>query len=157
MEHIWGPWRMEYIKMEKPEGCIFCDCPKEDKDEEYNILYRGELNFVMLNLYPYSPGHLIVAPYRHVDSPEKLTPEERCEHFEIVSRCVDVLRKEFGPDGFNLGMNLGKVGGAGIDDHVHSHIVPRWNGDTNFMTVISDTRVVPEAIKETYNKLKGKL
>ena len=156
MQHMWGPWRMEYIRMEKPEGCIFCDCPEEEKDAEYHILYRGELNFVMLNLYPYSPGHLIVAPYRHMDSPEKLTKEERSEHFEIVSRCVDILRKEFSPDGFNLGMNLGKVGGAGIDDHVHSHVVPRWNGDTNFMTVISDTRVVPEAIKETYNNLKGK-
>ena len=156
MEHIWGPWRMEYIRSEKPEGCILCKYPEENSDTENLILYRGEKNFVMLNRYPYSPGHLMVAPYRHVDSLEKLTPEERSEHMEIVSRCVEVLRKEFSPEGFNLGMNLGKTAGAGIDDHVHSHIVPRWQGDTNFMTVVSDIRVVPEAIASTYEKLKGK-
>jgi len=156
MKHIWGPWRMEYIKAEKPEGCILCEKPKEDNDAENFILYRGEKNFVMLNRYPYNPGHLMIAPYRHVDSPEKLTAEERSEHFEIVSRSVEVLRKEFDPEGFNLGMNLAKTAGAGIDDHIHTHIVPRWQGDTNFMTVVSDVRVVPEALAETYRKLKGK-
>ncbi|MFC1900984.1 HIT domain-containing protein [Chloroflexota bacterium] len=156
MEHIWGPWRMEYIRAEKPEGCILCDKPKENNDAENFILYRGEKNYVMMNRYPYSPGHLMVVPYRHFDTLEKLTPEERSEHMEIVSLCVGALRKELGPEGFNLGMNLGKVAGAGIDDHVHSHIVPRWNGDTNFMTVVSDIRVVPEALAATYEKLKSK-
>jgi len=156
MKYVWGPWRMEYILMEKPEGCILCEKPEEDNDEENCILYRGEKNFVILNRYPYSPGHLMVSPYRHTDSLEKLTEEERNEHFAIVSRCIEVLRKEINPDGFNLGINLGKVAGAGIDDHVHTHIVPRFQGDTNFMTVISDVRVVPEALAETYQKLKGK-
>ncbi|MFC1921416.1 HIT domain-containing protein [Chloroflexota bacterium] len=156
MKHIWGPWRMEYIRAEKPKGCIFCEKPKEDNDTENYILYRGESNFIIMNSYPYNPGHLLVVPYRHLDSPEKLTKEERSEHFDIISHCVEVLRQELGPEGFNLGMNLGKVGGAGIDDHVHSHIVPRWQGDTNFMTIVSDVRVVPEALAATYEKLKEK-
>lgn len=156
MKLLWGPWRMEYILSEKPEGCILCQYPKEDNDAENHILYRGKMNFVMLNRYPYNPGHLMIVPYRHLDSPEKLTEEERNEHFEIVSHCVEVLRKELKPDGFNLGMNLGKVAGAGIDDHIHSHIVPRWNGDTSYMSVVADTRVVPEALDATYEKLKGK-
>jgi len=154
MKHIWGPWRMEYIRMKKPKGCIFCEKPQEDKDTENGILYRGEKNFIIMNSYPYSPGHLLVVPYRHLDSPEKLSKEERSEHFEMVSRCVEVLRKEFSPDGFNLGMNLGKVAGAGIDDHVHSHIVPRWQGDTNFMTVVGETRVLPEELSASAEKLR---
>jgi ATP adenylyltransferase len=157
MKYLWGPWRMEYIRMEKPKGCIFCEKPKEERDEENHILYRGKKNFIILNNYPYNPGHLMIVPYRHLDTPEKMTPQERNEHYEIVSRCVEVLKQELRPDGFNLGMNLGKVAGAGIDDHIHTHIVPRWNGDTNYMTVVSETRVVPEALAETYRKLKGKL
>jgi ATP adenylyltransferase len=157
MKYLWGPWRMEYIRMEKPKGCIFCEKPKEERDEENHILYRGKKNFIILNNYPYNPGHLMIVPYRHLDTPGKMTPQERNEHYEIVSRCVEVLKQELRPDGFNLGMNLGKVAGAGIDDHIHTHIVPRWNGDTNYMTVVSETRVVPEALAETYRKLKGKL
>jgi ATP adenylyltransferase len=156
MEHIWAPWRIEYIMMEKPKGCILCDKPKEDNDVQNYILYRGEKNFVMLNSYPYNPGHLLVSPYRHVGSPDKLTAEERNEHFAIVSRSIAVLRKVFNPGGFNTGSNLGKVAGAGIDDHFHSHIVPRWQGDTNCVTVLADMRVVPQALAETYEKLKGK-
>ena len=114
------------------------------------------MNYIIMNSYPYTPGHLLVAPYRHIDSLEKLGKEERHEHFDIVSRCVEVLRQVFDPGGFNIGVNLGKVAGAGIDDHVHSHIVPRWQGDTNFVTVISGVRVVPEALAATYQKLKGK-
>ncbi len=157
MEYLWAPWRMEYIRMEKPQGCILCEKPKEDRDTENYILYRGERNFVILNSYPYQSGHLLIAPYRHVASIEELTEEERHEHFDIVSRSVRRLRQEFSPEGFNLGINIGKSGGAGIVDHVHTHIVPRWQGDTNFMTVISDIRVVPEALAKTYQKLKGKL
>ena len=156
MKYVWGPWRMDYIKAEKPDGCILCLKPKEDNDDKNHILYRGKMNFIMLNRFPYSPAHLMIAPYRHVDSPEKLTPEERAEHFELVSHGVEVLRKEFNPEGFNLGMNLSKTAGAGIDDHIHTHIVPRWLGDTNFMTVIADVRVVPQALDETYRMLKGK-
>jgi len=142
--------------MEKPEGCILCDKPKQKDDVANYILYRADKNFVILNSYPYNPGHLMIAPYRHVANLEELTDEERREHFEIVSRSVKILREVFNPAGFNIGMNLGKIAGAGIDDHVHTHIVPRWQGDTNFMPVIADTRVMPEALTETYKKLKGK-
>lgn len=156
MEIIWAPWRIEYIAMEKPEGCILCQKPKEDNDASNYILYRGDSNFIILNSYPYNPGHLMVAPYRHIASLEELTTEELNEHFEIVSRSVAVLRQSLKPGGFNLGMNLGTVAGAGISDHIHTHIVPRWLGDTNFMPVISSTRVIPEALAEMYSQLKGK-
>ncbi len=156
MKHIWAPWRMEYIRMEKPKGCILCEKPKQDSDTENYILYRGEKNFVILNGYPYNPGHLMIAPYRHVAGLEELTDEERHEHFDIVSRGIKVLEQELSPEGFNLGINIGRAAGAGIVDHIHTHIVPRWQGDSNFMTVIADIRVVPEALAETYQKLKGK-
>jgi len=156
MEAIWAPWRIQYIQMEKPEGCILCQKPKQNNDALNYILHRGDNNFIILNSYPYNPGHLMVAPYRHVASLEGLTEEERHEHFEIVSRSIKVLRQIFNPGGFNIGMNLGKAAGAGIDDHFHTHIVPRWQGDTNFMPVLSDVRVIPEALAETYQKLKGK-
>ncbi|MFH1652009.1 MAG: HIT domain-containing protein [Chloroflexota bacterium] len=156
MEYIWAPWRIQYIQMEKPQGCVLCEKPKEDDDTANYILYRGKSNFVILNSYPYNPGHLMVAPYRHLATLEDMTEEERNEHFAIVSRCVAVLRREFQPGGLNLGINLGKVAGAGIEDHMHTHIIPRWQGDTNFVTVVSDVRVIPEALADTYQKLKGK-
>jgi ATP adenylyltransferase len=142
--------------MEKPEGCFLCEKPKQHKDVQNYILHRGEKNFVILNSYPYNPGHLMVAPCRHIASLEELTEEEQREHFEIVSRSVQVLRQVFNPGGFNIGINLGKVAGAGIDDHVHTHIVPRWQGDTNFMPVLSEVKVLPKALADTYQKLKGK-
>ena len=155
MEPIWAPWRIEYIRMEKPKGCILCDKPKENNDGPNYILYRGEKNFVMMNNYPYNPGHLMVAPYRHVAVLDELSSEELYEHFDIVRRSLKVLRRVFNPGGFNLGINMGNVAGAGIEDHVHTHIVPRWQGDTNFMPVISATRVIPEALAEIYEQLKG--
>ena len=156
MEKIWAPWRIEYIQIEKPDGCILCDKPKENKDTENYILYRGKKNFVILNSYPYNPGHLMIAPYRHLDSPEKLGEEELHEHYEIVRQSLAVLREVFKPGGFNVGMNLGRVAGAGIADHIHTHVVPRWGGDTNFMPVLADVRVLPEALADSYQKLKGK-
>lgn len=156
MKRIWAPWRMKYIEQAKPAGCILCDKPGQDDDENNYILYRGETNFVMLNGYPYNPGHLMVAPYRHVASTEALTAEELQEHFAIVNRSIAILRQVYRPEGFNIGINLGKVAGAGIDDHVHTHIVPRWQGDTNFMPVIAETRVIPQALVQTYQKLKDK-
>jgi ATP adenylyltransferase len=110
----------------------------------------------MLNSYPYNPGHLLVAPYRHIASLEELTVKERHEHFELVSRCIEVLKEVFKPAGFNIGANLGKVAGAGIEDHFHSHIVPRWQGDTNYVPVLADIRVVPQALADTYKRLEGK-
>ena len=156
MERIWAPWRIQYIQIEKPEGCILCEKPEQNKDALNYILYRGDKNFIILNSYPYNPGHLMIAPYRHVTSLEGLTEEERHEHFEIVTRSIRVLRQVFNPGGFNIGINVGKAAGAGIEDHVHTHIVPRWQGDTNFMPVLSDIRVLPEALAETYKKLEGK-
>jgi ATP adenylyltransferase len=156
MEHIWAPWRIQYILGEKSEGCILCDKPAEDKDAENYILYRGKTNFIMLNSYPYNPGHLLVAPYRHTANPEELTEEERNEHFALISRSLTVLKKEFNPGGFNIGANIGRVAGAGIEDHFHSHIVPRWQGDTNYIPVLADLRVIPQALSDTYEMLRGK-
>ena len=156
MEQIWAPWRIKYILMDKSKGCFLCENPKQDNNALNYILYRGSKNFVIMNIYPYNPGHLMVAPYRHVASLEGLTREELHEHSEIVSRSVKVLRETFDPHGFNIGINIGKVAGVGVEGHVHTHIVPRWQGDTNFMPVVSDTKIVSEALEETYNKLEGK-
>ena len=148
---------MEYIKAIKPEGCFFCDKSKEARDSENYILYRGDNNFMILNIYPYNVGHLMVAPYRHVGNLEDLTGEELGEHLEIVSRAVEALKKALQPQGFNIGMNIGKVAGAGVEDHIHTHVVPRWEGDTNYMPVVADTKVIPEALNSTYKKLKDLL
>ena len=156
MKQLWAPWRIEYIQMEKPAECILCNKPKQKDDAANYILYRGDKNFIIMNSYPYNSGHLMIAPYRHIANLEELTDEERREHFEIASRSVKILRQLFNPAGFNLGINMGKVAGAGIDDHIHTHIVPRWLGDTNFMPVIADTKVINEALAETYKKLQGK-
>jgi ATP adenylyltransferase len=141
--------------MEQPDGCILCQKPLEDEDESSLIVYRGQTNFVIMNRYPYNPGHLMVAPYRHIATPEDFTGEELDEHYRLVRRCLRVLRELFDPSGFNLGMNLGKVSGAGIDQHIHTHVVPRWQGDTNFMPVIAGTKVISEALADTYQKLKN--
>ncbi len=156
MERIWAPWRIKYIQMEKTEGCILCDKPKQNNDVSNYILHRGDKNFVILNSYPYNPGHLMIAPYRHIANLEELSDEELHEHFTIVSRSIKVLRQVFNPTGFNIGINMGKVAGAGIEKHIHTHVVPRWQGDTNFMPVISDVGVVPEALADTYGKIRSK-
>ena len=157
MKQLWAPWRIEYIRAKKPAGCVLCMKPGETDDTANYVLYRGEKNFVIMNLYPYNPGHLMVAPYRHLASLEDFSDEEIHEHMALVSRCIKVLREAFNPGGFNLGVNIGKVAGTGIENHIHTHIVPRWQGDTNFMPAIGETRVISEALDETYQKLKGKL
>ncbi len=157
MEHLWAPWRIEYILSDKDKECIFCEKPKQENDKENLVLHRGMKNVVMLNKYPYNPGHLMVAPCKHVNKLDMLDNDELLEHIQLVSQCVAMLREEMNPEGFNVGINLGKVGGAGIEEHIHTHIVPRWNGDTNFMPVLSDTRTIPEALEATYDKLSGKL
>lgn len=156
MERLWAPWRVQYIKGEHPKGCIFCVKSKQDKDEENLVLFRDKLNLVIMNLYPYNPGHLMVAPYRHLGRLEDLTTDERNEHYALVSKAVSILREVSQTDNFNIGMNLGRVAGAGIEDHVHTHIVPRWNGDNNFMPVIAKTRVISESMQDIYNRLKVK-
>lgn len=154
MKVLWAPWRIEYIRSPKHDGCIFCDFPKENRDKERLILYRGEKAFVIMNNYPYNPGHVMVAPYRHVANWEELTDEELLEIMKLTQLMIRAIKKAMNPDGFNLGVNLGRVAGAGIDSHVHLHIVPRWNGDTNFMPVIADTKVIPESLEEAYDELK---
>lgn len=153
MERLWAPWRMAYIEVKKPVGCIFCTKPESGNDREELILYRGEHCFVIMNLFPYNNGHLMVAPYRHTADVVGLTDEEQVEMMRLTRFCVRVLTEAFQPDGFNLGMNLGQVAGAGIADHLHMHIVPRWSGDSNFMPVVGETKVLPEMLGVTYDKL----
>lgn len=153
MKRLWAPWRMQYIKNAKEGGCIFCDKPKEDEDKKNYILYRSTHSFVMLNAYPYNNGHLMVSPYAHADSLDKLSDDVLLDLFKVTKFSSSRLKEAFSPDGFNIGMNLGKTAGAGIDDHLHIHIVPRWNGDTSYMSVISETRVLPEHLMDTYEKL----
>ncbi|HEY7280729.1 MAG TPA: HIT domain-containing protein [Actinomycetota bacterium] len=149
---------MEYIRQasagDDPEGCLFCRLPEAGDDERSLILHRGEAAFVVMNAFPYNPGHLMVAPFRHVGDLEQLGPDELLDIGRMQQTACRALREEMSPHGFNLGMNLGRVAGAGIPDHVHWHIVPRWNGDTNFMPVVGDTRVLPELLEETYRKLR---
>ncbi|HJS26076.1 MAG TPA: HIT domain-containing protein, partial [Actinomycetota bacterium] len=150
--------RMAYIQAAKDadddEGCIFCDLPAEDDDERTKILSRGELAFAILNSYPYNPGHLMVAPFRHVGEFGALEVDELAEVDALIARSIEVLGDEMQPHGYNLGMNLGRVAGAGIPGHVHWHVVPRWNGDTNFMPVVGQTRVLPELLEESVARLR---
>ncbi len=154
MDRIFAPWRIRYILGPKEEGCIFCSYPKENRDKENLLLYRGENNFVIMNRYPYNPGHLLIAPYRHVGDVTDLTSEELLDMMEQVKMSEEIIRKVMEPDGFNIGINVGSVAGAGMEDHLHAHIVPRWDGDTSFMPIFGDVDVVPEALQETYDKLK---
>ena len=146
---LWAPWRMGYINGGKEEGCLFCRKGAGKDDLADHVVARGERCFVLLNLFPYNSGHLMVAPYRHTGKLEDLEPEESAELMDLVRESVRVLKGRLAPEGFNVGFNLGKSAGAGIVDHLHLHIVPRWSGDTNFMPVISDTRVVPQALEDT--------
>lgn len=156
MERLWAPWRMEYItNADKTEGCIFCKFPAETDDAKNLLLYRGEHSLLMLNAYPYSNGHLMVAPYRHTADLNDLEDPELLELTHLVRKAVNLLKETFHPDGFNVGVNMGRVAGAGIADHVHIHVVPRWNGDTNFMPVLGDVRVIPESLQSVYQRLKG--
>ena len=156
MENLWAPWRMAFIapKTPLPAGCIFCTQPAAQRDEEYYILYRGEHCFMMLNLYPYNNGHLMVAPYQHVASIEKLDAATLAELMAQAQLALRALRLVMNPDGFNMGINEGKVAGAGYAEHMHFHIVPRWQGDTNFMPVLADIKVMPEHLDAVYQKLK---
>jgi len=158
MKQLWAPWRMAYIDSsdKKDEGCIFCTKPAEHRDEENLLLYRGERCFVLMNLFPYNNGHLMVAPYAHVPTIEELDPATLTDIMVTAQRCLATLRAAMNPHGFNMGINQGTVAGAGIADHVHYHIVPRWNGDTNFMPVLADVKVMPDYLQNTYRQLKEK-
>jgi ATP adenylyltransferase len=155
MENLWAPWRMEYIKGRREEGCIFCRKPAEgDRLAENLILHKGRKAFVILNRFPYNSGHLMVIPKRHTSDFSSLTPEENSEMSVLLQECVRVLQDVYGAEGLNIGMNLGHGAGAGIHDHLHYHVVPRWIGDTNFFPVISDTRSIPESLQDTYARLR---
>lgn len=157
MKRLWAPWRMEYIlSKEKHKRCLFCDYPKQDKkdDKKNLILYRGKHCFVILNRYPYNSGHLMVVPYFHTPSFNGLSDEVLFDFIKTVDKSVQILKAVLRPDGFNLGLNFGKVAGAGLEQHMHMHIVPRWTGDTDSMPILSGTRVIPEHLKKTYQKLK---
>jgi ATP adenylyltransferase len=155
MERLWAPWRMEYINSTRvgEGGCIFCDLPAEDDDEKNYILTRSEKAFAILNKFPYNSGHLMIAPFRHVGELEQLEDEEALNLHHLLQRSLKALKEAMTPDGFNIGMNLGQVAGAGIPDHVHWHVVPRWNGDTNFMPVVAETKVLPESLATTFGRL----
>lgn len=155
MEKIWAPWRMAYIEVEKPADCIFCSKPRARDDRRELVLFRGELAFVVLNKFPYNNGHLMVAPYRHTADLPGLSSAEQAELMALTCFCSRLLAEAFGPDGYNLGMNLGKTAGAGVAEHLHLHVVPRWDGDTNFMPVLAETKVLPDALFSTYDKLKA--
>ncbi|NPV07280.1 MAG: HIT domain-containing protein [Anaerolineae bacterium] len=155
MDRLWTPWRMPYLTADKPSGCIFCQALAEGLDSSNLVVHRAERAFVMLNRYPYNNGHAMVVPNRHVGSLELLQEAELLSIMQLVNLTLAGLRNLASPDGFNIGVNLGKAAGAGIEAHVHVHVVPRWQGDTNFMPILAHTRVIPESLTDTRSRLQG--
>jgi ATP adenylyltransferase len=164
MDRLWSPWRYDYIKSgsneqtgQQPSPCIFCALPQNPTDDEKNyILHRAAHNFIVLNIYPYISGHLLIVPYAHLGELDAAPKETTDELMDLTKRCQTALREIYSPHGFNLGMNLGRSAGAGVADHIHLHLLPRWTGDANFMSTIGETRVIPEDLSETYRKLREK-
>jgi ATP adenylyltransferase len=155
VKQLWAPWRMAYIdEGAKDKGCIFCTKYRQDDLRAALVLAHTEYTVVMMNKYPYNNGHLLLAPKRHEKDPAKLPPEEYIDLNEVLRRSMDIVRRALNPGGMNLGLNLGKSAGAGIEDHLHWHIVPRWEGDTNFMPVIDETRVMPQHLLDSYDRLQ---
>jgi len=154
LNYLWSPWRMKYIQSQKSSTCIFCSALKEQDGVENLVVYRGKHTFLILNRYPYTSGHLMVVPYDHQSCLENLDQETRAELMELASQALVILKKVYHPEGYNLGMNIGEVAGAGVADHVHLHLVPRWGGDTNFMSAVGGTRVLPESLEETYRRVR---
>jgi ATP adenylyltransferase len=155
---IWAPWRLPYVKdasKDNEAGCIFCIKPAEEDDEKNLIVHRGERCFVILNLFPYTNGHLMVAPYAHLATLPELDADTVAEMMGLAQRAMTVLDEKYNPQGYNAGLNQGRVAGAGYDAHIHLHVVPRWAGDTNYMPVLADTRVMPQSLEDSYNALKG--
>ncbi len=159
MDYLWTPWRYAYISAAsknegKPDGCIFCELPKL-ADEQAKIVYRGKHCFIILNSFPYTSGHVMVVPYAHLDELQKLPEAAAQEMMALTQKMEGVLRQVYSPDGINLGTNIGRAAGAGVVGHVHMHVLPRWVGDTNFMTVVGESRVLPEALEVTYERIRG--
>lgn len=154
MDKLWAPWRIDYIRAPKEDGCIFCKKSQDSDDRNNLVLYRGKDAFVLMNLYPYSNGHLMVSPYEHTSNIEDLSSTCNAEIMELSNTSMTILKQSMNADGFNFGANIGKAGGAGIEEHIHYHIVPRWLGDTNFMPVVGSTKVMVEGLQETWDFLK---
>jgi ATP adenylyltransferase len=155
MTHLWTPWRSAYMQEKKDRSrCIFCDALVGSSDEENLVIYRGESIFAMLNRYPYTSGHLMIAPNVHVCRLAQISDRTADEIMDLTRRAEEIIEEVYHPDGLNIGMNLGRAAGAGIEQHIHMHVLPRWNGDANFMTSVSNTRVIPESLCDTYAKLR---
>lgn len=150
---MWAPWRLDYIRGPKADSCIFCDANEGSDDRSAHVVHRGEGCFVLLNAFPYNNGHVMVAPYRHCPSIEELEPPELTELMTLAQRSIAAIRSVYRAEGFNLGINQGAVAGAGIEAHMHLHVVPRWGADTNFMPVIGDARVLPQSLEESWEEL----
>lgn len=154
MKRLWSPWRMEYIQNDnKSAQCPFCEALRGDPSAERYLVHRGDKAFVILNLYPYTSGHLLILPLDHEEDLGELDPETRTELMELINHALDVLRQIYHPQGFNIGMNMGEAAGAGLPKHLHWHIVPRWAGDTNYMTAVGEIRVMPETLEDSYRKI----
>jgi len=158
MDYLWTPWRYAYVSSpEKAGECVFCDAAKEADDAKARIVHRGKLCFIILNIFPYTSGHVMIVPYEHVDELQKLSPEAANEMMALSQRMETVLRELYRPDGINLGMNIGKAAGAGIAGHIHMHVLPRWVADANFVSVVGETRVLPETLDVTWRRMRGRL
>lgn len=157
MKRLWAPWRLAYVAGPRDEGCIFCEAPRRHDDRAALILYRAREAYIILNRYPYNSGHLMVVPFRHVARPEGLRPAEGAALLDLVSLAVRTLEQAIASEGFNIGINLGRAAGAGVDDHLHVHVVPRWAGDTNYMPVLGEVKVMPAHLEETYDRLAAAL
>jgi len=153
MKRLWAPWRLEYIQEGKEDGCFLCRILAGEADREDLVLKRASVCAIVMNRYPYTNGHLMICPYRHIADVGLMTADERLQTMDLLSDAMDALRATIKPEGFNVGVNIGKAGGAGLEEHVHMHLVPRWDGDTNFITVMDDVRVVPQALGELWECL----
>ena len=153
MDKLWAPWRIDYIRTPKEDGCVFCAKSESGDDRESLVLFRGENSFILMNLYPYSNGHLMIAPYQHTSKTLELSRETNLEIIHMVNQSMEILKTAMKAEGFNFGANLGKIAGAGIEEHLHYHVVPRWTGDTNFMPILGHTKVMVEGLQETWDIL----
>ena len=155
MDYLWTPWRYAYVTGEdKPTGCIFCNLPKLNDDKQARIVYRGRSCYVVLNTYPYTPGHVMIVPFEHLDELQKLPVEAAHEMMDLSQKMERILRSLYRPDGVNLGMNIGAAAGAGVAGHIHMHALPRWVADANFVSVVGETRVLPEALEVTWERIR---
>lgn len=157
MKQLWAPWRMTFLDEKRPDGCIFCGLVKENDDEKNLIVHRAERVFVILNKYPYNNGHVMVIPFQHTNQVDDLSIETMTDLMVWGRQCQKALQEAYGPQGFNWGMNLGAAAGAGVKEHLHLHVVPRWNGDTNFMPVLADTKSMPQHLSESYKQIRTAL